>query len=355
MLRRFLPLELGTDVCARGLCSAVGVDPCLPKHWPSFSPSWGKTRARFWNAVGRLLITGAVVGFVLVAMEPRAFADPDCADAAEDCPESAAAQTARGLGLGTGARASSVSTSALAHNTAALPLGNLYHLEGTFDYQPSNDLVGLGAAVVDSATARLAAGLSFRGFLANDDRGYDGIEFLLGLGFPLVEAVSIGIGGRYINIWRELPLEDDEGSYDDGLAKGFNLDGAIRVMPMQNLHLALLAYNVVDMESAYVPVLLGASAAFNIGQSLTLGADALADVSTYEDVQFLLGGGGEYLVGANFPLRLGYEFDTGRDTHALSGGVGYTDQRMGVDVALRQQVAGGDATRLMASLRFYVQ
>ncbi len=304
---------------------------------------------------------------LVIVITPNAV-DADCkSDPTErhECQEPIAAETTRGIALGTGLRSSAISSSALAYNTAALPLGGLYHIEGNLDYQPSNEVVGLGAVVVDSVTSKLAAGISFRGFISSADtsdenrRDFDGIDVYLGLGYPLGEAVSLGIAGRYNNFWRsDVPVEDFpvDSTEDDTLAKGLNLDASFRIMPASNLQFALLAYNVVydKRDSPYVPVMVGGSFSFNIDKYATLGLDGLADVTSFEGVQFLIGAGGEYFVSGIVPLRLGYRFDTGRETHDVTGGVGYTDRHFGVDLSLRQRVSGGDETRLMAALRFYV-
>lgn len=293
----------------------------------------------------------------------------DCKDNPTDryeCQEPIAAETTRGLATGTGLRSSAISSSALAYNTAALPLGGLYHIEGNLDFQPSNKVFGLGAAVVDSVTSKLAAGISFRGFISSADtsdenrRDFDGIDVYLGLGYPLGEAVSLGLAGRYNNFWRSDVFVDDfeneTDTEDVTLAKGLNLDASLRIMPANNLQFALLAYNVVydKRDSPYVPVMVGGSFSFNIDKYATLGLDGLADVTSFDGVQFLVGAGGEYFISGVVPIRLGYRFDTGRKQHDVTGGVGYTDRHFGVDLSLRQRVAGGDETRLMAALRFYV-
>ncbi len=283
-----------------------------------------------------------VFAFALLA-STAVQADPHC-EVGEPCEGPAAFETARGLALGTGNRASSISTSALAYNTASLPSARLYHIEADVDYQPSDEVVVLGAGVVDSVTTRLAAGLAFRGTVANSDQGYNGIDFLLGLGFPFADEVAIGVSGRYVNLWDE----------EDHLVKGLTMDTSLSVRPVEALQLAFLAYNVIDRNSEYVPILLGGSTAVVLGDTFNVGADCLVDISTYEKARYVLGGGLEYVSGGTLPLRLGYAFDSGRETHAVTGGLGYISQQFSADVALRQQVAGGSDTRVMASVRFHV-
>lgn len=282
-------------------------------------------------------------------------ADPPCASNPDGCPTAAAAESPRGLALGTGNRAAAFSTSALAYNTAGLPQGSLYHIEGNIDYQPANDVVVLGAAVVDSMTSKLAAGLSFRGSIANSSEGYSGIDFSLGLGFPFADEISVGLGGRYVNLWREDSYMGD----DYKMPKGFTMDTALRVRPVDMLHLAFVAYNVIDRNSAYVPVTLGGSTTLVISDDLNLGADGLVDISSFDGAAPLFGGGLEYLSGKSVPLRLGYLFDTRRGIHAVTGGVGYASRKFSADFSLRQHVAGKSedqryATRLMAAVRFHL-
>ena len=78
-------------------------------------------------------------------------------------------------------------------------------------------------------------------------------------------------------------------------------------------------------------------------------------MSSYShDPQLLLGGGAEYLVAGSIPLRAGYSADSARDFHFISAGVGYTDQRIGLDLGFKQQVSGGHDTRVMGAVRYYV-
>ena len=67
-----------------------------------------------------------------------------------NCPRAMAAETPRGLALGTGLRAAAITTSALAYSPAAVSLGKLYHIEGNVDYMVDAKTAALGAAVVDS-------------------------------------------------------------------------------------------------------------------------------------------------------------------------------------------------------------
>ena len=136
-----------------------------------------------------LLCAGAVTAFA-----PAAHAQAAVPDARTRATRSwrPRRSTARGLALGTGLRASAISTSALAYSPAALALGNLYHIEANIDYISALNTVALGAAAVDSSTSKLGAGISLRGFLSGDDGyntdagyDYDGIDGRVGLALAL--------------------------------------------------------------------------------------------------------------------------------------------------------------------------
>jgi len=270
----------------------------------------------------------------------------------KNCPTPLHPDTARGVGLGTGVRASAVSTSALAYNPAALVLGKLYHIEGSVDYLPEFNTVALGVAVVDSATSRVGAGVAFRGFLSGDE-GIGGIDGRLGIAFPFAENISIGLGGRYVHLeyTDELPPEL---SLDAELVDGFTMDASLRVAPTPGLSFAIVAANFIDLESAYAPVIVGAAGAFTFAEIATLGVDVLLDLSSFQSAAVTVGGGLEVLISQTVPLRIGYAFDVERALHTLSGGAGYTDRSVGFDLSFAQQVSGGDDTRIMGAFRYYV-
>ncbi len=282
-----------------------------------------------------------------VALTATGHAEPPCPQEIEpkNCPMPVAAESARGMALGTGLRASGVSTSALAYSPGALSAGNLYHLEGNLDYMADNSTVAIGGAAIDSSTAKIGAGLALRGFVSGDD-GFAGLDGRLGLALPISDAFSVGVLGRYID------LEDKR---FDTTTDGFTMDAGFRIVPTPGLQLDLGAQNFINLDSPYVPTVLTGSFAFAAGDNLSLGVDVLTDMTSFEEPAVTAGGGVELLVGASIPLRGGYGLDVERSIHTVSGGIGYTDKQVGMDLSLRQQVSGGDDTRIMGALRYFVQ
>lgn len=299
------------------------------------------------------LFAALLVASTARAVPPCEAPLPDGTPFGKACPLPINSESARGLALGAGLRASGISTSALAYNPAALALGRLYHIEGSVDYMADLKTVALGGAVVDSSTARLAAGLSFRGFLSGEG-GLGGIDGKLGLAFPFSDAVSLGVSGRYLNVESEAGKSAGF-ARAQRLVKGFTMDASLRVAPIPQLQLDVAAYNFINRESLYAPIMVGGGASIAIGEIGMFGADMLVDLTSYDSADFLIGGGLELLAAQTVPLRAGYSYETQREQHMLTLGLGYTDRAVGFDLSLRQQLGGRGDTRIMGAFRIYVR
>ncbi len=263
-------------------------------------------------------------------------------------------ETARGMALGLGARASATSTSGLAYNAAGLSIGRLYHIESVAQYEPQGSRFSVGGALIDSHSGPVNMGTSFRYVHGNGDTGHGGYDGRIALAVPFGDHFAIGVTGRYISFWRE---GADENA--DPYAEHITFDASIRVSPVEGLHFAALGYNLIDVGSSLAPMQVGGSVSYTIDGALTLAFDGLADLGTfdYEDgtirPEGLFGGGVEYFTG-EVPIRAGYMYDTGRDLHYVTAGAGWMNEQLGIDIAWRQQVTGPLDTWLLASFRYFV-
>ena len=274
--------------------------------------------------------------------------------AAADAPREQTYETARGLGMGLGARASAQGTSALSYNTANLGLGQLYHIETMASFIPGDRAWAYGGAIVDSMTSKVAAGLSFHGFHGSGDRALRGYDGRLGLGIALSDKIGIGIAGRYMSLRSR--RENAAGESIGAGVKAFTLDAAIRVSPFTGFHIAALGSNLIPTDSPLAPMLLGGSASYGYEAVFAVAVDVMVDLKTFAEPELLIGVGVEYLAGESFPLRVGYRRDQGRSLHQVTAAVGYVDPRFGIDMALRQDVGAVDNdTQLLLNLRYHVQ
>lgn len=262
-------------------------------------------------------------------------------------------ETARGMAMGLGARASASSTSGLAYNAAGMSIGRHYHIESAIVYEPQAARFATGGGLIDSHSGPVNMGVDFRYVHGNGEDGHGGYDGRVALGLPLGDHFAIGATGRYMSFWRE----GEENA--DPWAEHITLDASIRVTPIPGLHFAALGYNLIDVGSPLVPVQVGGSASYTIDNTFTLAFDALCDLTTFqfEDGSIrpegLFGGAAEYFTG-EVPIRAGYLYDTGRDIHYVTAGAGWMNDDLGVDVAVRQQVNGELNTSLLASFRYFV-
>ena len=272
---------------------------------------------------------------------------PEIADA---LPEPLTYETARGLAMGSGARAGAVGSSAAAYNPAALTLARVYHVESIAGYFPDSNLWALGGSAVDSITNSLAVGFAARGLLGGDDSSYNGYDLRLSAGMPLSDRIGLGVTGRYVRLRNDA----QEGAADQGLRR-LTVDAALRVSPTDFLHIAVLGYNLVRTDSSLAPQQVGGSIAIDTEGVFSLAGDLLVDLTTFDSARVLGGGGLEFLAGGSVPLRAGYRYDSGRQLHSVTAGIGYVDQVFGADFSLRKDVTGDKATQLLVSVRYHVQ
>jgi hypothetical protein len=262
-------------------------------------------------------------------------------------------ETARGMAMGLGARASATSTSGLAYNAAGLSIGRLYHIESGVFYEPTASRFGLSGSVIDSYSGPVNMGVNFRYLHGNGQDGHGGYDGRLAIGLPIGDSFAIGVTGRYVSFWRE----GQEGA--SPWAEGITFDASIRVTPIPGLHIAALGYNLLPMASWLTPMQVGGSASYTIDNRFTIAVDGLADLGTWQHAdgsirpEALVGVGGEYFTG-EVPIRAGYAYDSGRDAHFVTAGVGWMNQQLGIDIAWRQQVTAEYHTRLLATFRYFI-
>lgn len=261
-------------------------------------------------------------------------------------------ESARGLGMGSGVRASAAATSALAYNPANLALARAYHIEAFSSIVTSERSWTIGTAVTDSVSSKVAMGTSFRGSFGDDTREYKGWDWRSGVGIALIPQLSIGVGLR----WAKLRARTDENGERLGpRLRGFSMDAAISATPIKWLHIAALGYNLINLDSPLAPQMVGGSVALAPVEGLDIGTDILADLSTFEDPELVLGGGAEYVIAKQVPVRLGYRRDVGRDLHQITTSVGFVRSKFGLEFALRQDLGNTDETHLLFTVRYQVR
>ena len=69
-------------------------------------------------------------------------------------------------------------------------------------------------------------------------------------------------------------------------------------------------------------------------------ADVLTDFTTWQRTRCARARAASFFLADHIPLRAGYRYDEGMNTHAVSGGLGYIGQLWSIEYSLRRDIAG---------------
>lgn len=302
-----------------------------------------------------LLVAGAALG-----AETRVHAAPS-STSIEQGYDLGEVQHPRTVGMGGANQVWGGSTSAVFANPANLSLYRVYHLEGLAAFSPEARRQSYGGAVVDSSTSKLAGG--FGGTWSQMDP--DGIkrqwtDLRLTLAYPLGDRFHLGVTGRYLRATQAVsrgpfggsPASD--GTPNDPLTSQFTFDAGAAIAVTEGLRFAISGRNLTAPGTGLMPTVLAGGLGWS-NQTISIEADSLVDFTTYTKARARAMVGGEVLLADHIPARLGYRFDDGTRTHALSLGAGYVDKRFSIEVAGRRDIVGDNpSTMISVGLRFFV-
>jgi hypothetical protein len=269
-------------------------------------------------------------------------------------------ESPRALAMGGGLAATGASTVALYQNPANMELSRVYHFEAEGAYSPEARRYNFGGAIVDSATGRFAGGLAADfGMLDPDGIHRSWTDFRIGLSYQLGDHLAFGIGGRYLGVDQATGV----GPFGDSLISGgtgtkplcqyLTFDAGLTVTPVAGFHIGVVGHNLTNPGVSLAPTTLVGAIGYD-SHVFALEADVLTDFTSWSTDQVRVMAGGELFVGEHVPLRLGYRYDEGTNTHALSGGLGYIGQVWGIEYSLRRDIAGAlPATMMSLSLRYF--
>ncbi|MCS6899753.1 MAG: hypothetical protein RMJ98_06445 [Myxococcales bacterium] len=269
-------------------------------------------------------------------------------------------ETPRTAALGGASRAIGTDLNAMFINPAAIAASRVYHLGALVQVWPQARRQSYGLAAVDSATGRLAAGIS--GFYTVQDseglrrKATDG---RLALAFPLSEQLLVGVAGKYLKLRQDGlgPLGvslASGGLSQEPIIHGFTFDAGITVRPSNFLSIGLVGANLTNPGDGFRP--LGVGGGIGIGKrEFSLEGDVAADFTTFQKTTLRYMVGGELLAAGSYPLRLGYRFDQFLKNHALSGGLGYIDRQFCIEASVRHSVSGDRSTGIFFGFQIFLE
>jgi hypothetical protein len=271
-------------------------------------------------------------------------------------------ETPRTAALGGATRAFSSSLEALFTNPANMATARIYHLGALAQIWPEASRQSYGAGIVDSvvSSSRLAGGIGGT-WNRQDPDGVDReyIDLRLALAFPFSDSFYVGLGGRYLMLaeegWYGLsPSAASAGLDQEKIVNGFAMDAGVTIKPNEQLAISLVGNNVNNPGHGFQPTSIAGGIGYGTKQ-WTLEADLLGDFTTWDHSSVRAMLGFELLAGDRYPLRLGYRYDEGADSHALSGGLGYIDQSFAAEVGVRRTVSGDAATAIVIGFKYHLE
>lgn len=269
-------------------------------------------------------------------------------------------QSPRDLALAGALNAFGTSTSALYLNPANLPFSRVYHFEAIGSFSPEARRQSYGGAVVDSSTSKITGG--FAGTWSNmDPSGINRTwtDLRLSLAYPLGDKLAMGVTGRYLRVDQAVATgpfgatDVSDGTSGSPVLDRITFDAGLTAAPIDQLRIGVVGHNLTNIGNALAPTTVAGGIGFKAGD-FTLEADGLADFTTWGKTRARFMAGGELFLADHFPIRVGYRYDDGLNTHAIAAGLGYIDTHWSFEVSGRHDIVGRDpATMLSVGLRYF--
>ncbi|HEY2410426.1 MAG TPA: hypothetical protein VGI10_30680 [Polyangiaceae bacterium] len=271
-------------------------------------------------------------------------------------------ETPRIAAMAGATRALSNSLEALFLNPANMAASRVYHIGGMAQIWPEAQRQSYGAGAMDSFGSKYQLAGGIGGTYNTQDS--DGIarrwtDLRFALAYPLSQDFFVGVGGRYLLLSQNglgaFGVSPASGGLSgERIVRAISFDAAATFQPMEGLSLSIVGSNLSDPGNGFQPM----SVAGGVGYGKDIfgvEADVVGDFDSWSHDTARAMAGGEVLLGDHFPLRAGYRYDQGPNSHALSGGVGYIDRLFSADVALRRTVTGDHVTTIVLGFTYHLE
>jgi hypothetical protein len=321
------------------------------------------SKPRFSYGLGRFVAVVAAALTTVSARPTTARADVSTTSIEQGF-EQGRIQTPRSTAFGGAQTALGTSTTALYENPANLPLSRVYHFEGLAGLGPEARRQSYGAGVVDSSTSRVAGGIGGTWNVLDPDGIHrQWTDLRLALAYPFGDRFSLGATGRYLRADQRIgsgplaqsntPDAASDGSPNGPIFNAFTFDVGATFVLTEGLRIAAVGHNLTNPGTGLAPTWV--SGGIGYGHDLfSVEFDAAADFTTFKSTRARYMAGGEVFLANRVPLRVGYRYDDGLKTHAISGGLGYVDKSWSVELGGMHEIAGEHpATFLTLGLRLF--
>jgi len=292
---------------------------------------------------------------------------------------------ARAVGMGEAMRAVPSGAEAPLLNPAGMSLARQYVIEAMYGFRVESLGHQAHVSVVDSVTAKLAAGLFYTFVYETPKLGFKwaggqvdsttitrtGHAAGLALSYPLGDRFIIGATVKYLHLDSTAPLPPMTVPPQITLdtVNGVTFDVGMILRLGDKFNIGLVGQNLWDHGSRESPLLLGIGLAYVPVRVVTLAFDTTINFTGYQSykldmatqklsldgrVAARLGPGIEFLAGSKVPLRAGVVYDSGLPATYLTLGVGYLSPTFGIDLGYRVKLQGGIENFLQIGFRLFI-
>ena len=264
----------------------------------------------------------------------------------------------REISVGESMRAAATGARAITLNPAGLTLNKQLVFEASYGFRPEDGASSVAVSACDS-TNKVPGCYYYRYFTAEPKVGSMTMsrrahEFGMALSVPLTPRLAIGSTTKYFDYNSQMTGETD--------AAGFATDAGLVLRATNSITLGVAGYNLVAKESAQYPRGVGGGIAIRPSPSIGLTADGAWNLDAESgQSKGRYGGGAEYFYrdpsgNSGYSLRAGGIHDTSKleseSGSWLTGGIGYTNPKIGIDIGARRKM-GGDELLVLAGLRVF--
>lgn len=287
--------------------------------------------------------------------------------------------------MGEAQRATATGAEAVLLNPAGMSLVRQYVVEGMYGFKIETLGHNANLSIVDSVTARVAAGLFYTYINESPRLGFNwagghvdsatlsrsGHAAGLSLSIPIGQRFILGATAKYLHLSTTAPLP--KGTVPNHLTldsvNSVTFDFGMILRLGDRFNIGVVGYNLWDHGSRESPLSLGAGLAYVPLPTLSINFDASINFTGFQTYHYdpvtgkvnleqrttvRLGPGLEWVAGNRVPVRLGVVYDSGFPATYLTAGLGYLSPSFGIDLSYRGKVAGGIENILMLGARIFV-
>ncbi|MBX3162114.1 MAG: hypothetical protein KF773_39490 [Deltaproteobacteria bacterium] len=259
----------------------------------------------------------------------------------------------REIAVGEAMRGGATGASAISLNPAGLPLNRELVFEGGYGYRASDSASLVNVSACDSTSAMPGCFFyDYAGAAPELGGGMTGTRRTHVAGFAasrqLLPRVLVGGIAKYHDHNTDMAMEKS--------TSGFSFDLGATLRLTKEIGFGVSGQNLFgEHDELHFPRAMGGGFLVRPMPLLTLGFDMRWRLDG-DQTKARYGGGAELFLrgGQNaYPIRAGALHDANLDATYASFGIGMATMKWGVDITGRRQVAGGDDTLILASMRFY--